>query len=141
MYYDIPMDYKWSYGPCDDGDDNCTTCGQDHKIVCLMGLPDSQNSLGLDPNWIDLERLRAWARHCDSAHQSICHSLTDWADVSWPSLAPLLLVDVDAHLLVETDLCFSREIKYAALSYVWGHLPDVLETTKANLADLKTPGA
>lgn len=136
-----PMDYKWSYGPRDDGDDNCATCGQDHKSISLIDLPDSQKSLGLDPSWIDLERLKAWAQHCDSAHQGTCHSLTEWADISPPSLAPLLLVDVDAQNLVEIDLCVSHDIKYAALSYVWGRLPDVLETTKTNLNDLKTPGA
>ncbi|ETS78651.1 hypothetical protein PFICI_08504 [Pestalotiopsis fici W106-1] len=135
------MDYKWSYGPRDDEDDNCATCGQDHKSICLINLPDSQKSLGLDPNWIDLGRLKAWAQHCDSAHGGTCHSLTEWADISPQSLAPLLLVDVDTHHLVEMDLSISCKIKYAALSYVWGRLPDVLETTKANLADLKTPGA
>lgn len=34
-----------------------------------------------------------------------------------------------------------EQIRYVALSYVWGRIPDILETTKANFESLQQPGA
>lgn len=140
-----PMDYKWSYGPLEDEDGNCMNCGKDHKGLSLIDLalpsPDPRPSTTADPNWIDLDRVKNWVRYCDAAHAGRCHTLADWADVAPPSLAPLLLVDVNARCLVEVDVSVGTGPRYTALSYVWGRLPDVLEATKSNLEQLKVGGA
>ncbi|KAK6859047.1 heterokaryon incompatibility protein-domain-containing protein [Apiospora arundinis] len=141
--WDKPANYRWSYSPLEDEDVNCVSCGQDHSSVTLIDMPRTSGlESDLNPNWVDLNRLKDWARHCDSTHQGTCHGLSGWADVAPPSLAPLLLVDVKTQSIVEVDLSVPhQEIKYAALSYVWGRLPDVLESTQANLPQLKLPGA
>ncbi|KAH6643385.1 heterokaryon incompatibility protein-domain-containing protein [Truncatella angustata] len=140
-----PMEYTWSYGPLENEDGNCTTCDQDHRGFRLIdfALPSPKFGYFVEPdsNWIDLCRVREWSSHCDSTHAGLCHTLTEWADVAPPSLAPLLLVDVNARCIVEIDVSANLRTKYAALSYVWGRLPNVLEATRSNLGHLKMPGA
>ncbi|KAK8051475.1 heterokaryon incompatibility protein-domain-containing protein [Apiospora rasikravindrae] len=142
-HWNEPLDYIWSFGPLIDEEVNCVSCGQYHQEVSLTELPPfSDPKPELNPNWADLDRVKDWARHCDSTHQDVCHALSEWAAVDPPSLAPLLLVDVKAQCIVEVDLSVRQGIaNYAALSYVWGRLPDVLESTRANLSQLKSPGA
>ncbi|KAK8096563.1 HET-domain-containing protein [Apiospora kogelbergensis] len=43
--------------------------------------------------------------------------------------------------IAEVDFSVRQEVRYAALSYVWGRLPGVQESTRANLFRLKAPGA
>ncbi|KAJ8123513.1 hypothetical protein ONZ43_g558 [Nemania bipapillata] len=121
-----PNDHLYSFGPVE-GEMNCLTCDLDHDILTLANLELAD----LDPDWIDLNRVRAWAKACDNEHAGICHSLTGWASVPPPSLAPLLLIDVISKCLVEIPIDQVPNIRYAALSYVWGQLTDILETTRS----------
>ncbi|KAI1271993.1 heterokaryon incompatibility protein-domain-containing protein [Xylaria sp. FL0933] len=127
-----PNDYLYSFGPIE-GETNCLTCDLDHHILTLADL----ELVDIDQNWIDLNRVRAWARSCDTEHAGTCHSLDEWASIPPPSLAPLFLVDVISKCLVEVPVDRIAKIRYVALSYVWGQLRDVLETTRANEQDLR----
>ncbi|KAI1085709.1 heterokaryon incompatibility protein-domain-containing protein [Whalleya microplaca] len=124
-----PIDHLWSFGPSESGDDeSCIVCGQHHDSLTLSGLAsrdlDSPYYINIDPAWIDLDRVQGWANHC-------------WEQIPPPSLAPLLLVDVSDQCLVELPTKQIPLIRYVALSYVWGRLPNVLETTLTNQSDLK----
>ncbi|KAI1160364.1 heterokaryon incompatibility protein-domain-containing protein [Nemania serpens] len=127
-----PNDYLYSFGPVE-GDTNCLTCDLDHNILTLVDLELAD----LDPDWIDLNRVRGWAKFCDTEHAGICHSLTEWTRTPPPSLAPLLLVDVNSRCLVEIPIDRVPGIRYVALSYVWGRLEGILETTRENEQDLR----
>ncbi|KAI1746812.1 heterokaryon incompatibility protein-domain-containing protein [Xylaria castorea] len=127
-----PNDYLYSFGPVE-GDTNCLTCDLDHGILTLVDLELAD----LDPNWIDLDRVRAWAKLCDTEHSGICHRLTEWTSILPPSLAPLLLVDVTSRCLVEIPINHVPKLRYVALSYVWGQLQGILETTRDNEQDLR----
>jgi hypothetical protein len=50
--------------------------------------------------------------------------------------ATLILIDVESW-----NLTVVKPEQYVALSYVWGRIPDVLETTKANFQSFQEPGA
>lgn len=56
--------------------------------------------------------------------------------------APLTFIDVVSHDLIEYSVTPGFPVpQYATLSYVWGRIPDVPETTKDNVDRLKTLGA
>ncbi|KAI3336669.1 heterokaryon incompatibility protein-domain-containing protein [Xylariaceae sp. AK1471] len=122
-----PNDYLYSFGPLE-GETNCLTCDLDHHVLTLADLEHTD----LHPDWIDLDTVRAWAKHCDTEHTGICHKLTEWKSTPVPSLAPLLLVDVISKCLVEIPIKRIPHVQYVALSYVWGHLHAILETTQEN---------
>lgn len=131
-----PNDYLYSFGPVE-GDTNCLTCDLDHNILTLVDLELAD----LNPDWIDLSRVRAWAKFCDTEHAGICHSPIEWTRTPPPSLAPLLLVDVNSRCLVEIAIERVSDIRYVALSYVWGQLQGILETTRENEQYLRQEGA
>jgi hypothetical protein len=93
----------------------------------------------VDPLWIDVERLRRWSIYCDTHHQGSCHGFTsEWEIINPSDSHPsILLIDTTQHCLVHA----SGPARYIALSYVWGRLPGILETTKQNFAQLSKPGA
>ncbi|KAF2967175.1 hypothetical protein GQX73_g6400 [Xylaria multiplex] len=127
-----PEDYLYSFGPIESEAD-CLACGLVHNVLTLADLELAD----LNPDWIDLDRVRGWARFCDTEHGGVCHSLTGWTRIPPPSLAPLLLVDVISKCLVEIPIDRVPNIRYIALSYVWGQLQDILETTRANEQNLR----
>ncbi|KAI0866664.1 heterokaryon incompatibility protein-domain-containing protein [Xylaria cubensis] len=127
-----PHDYLYSFGPVE-GDTNCLICDLDHGILTLADLELAD----LNPDWIDLGRIRAWAKQCDTEHAGICHRLTEWTSIPPPSMAPLLLVDVTSRCLVEIPIDRVHDTRYVALSYVWGRLQGILETTRENEQDLR----
>ncbi|WYZ40838.1 hypothetical protein EsH8_IV_001179 [Colletotrichum jinshuiense] len=117
------------------------TDGNLHTYLDLVPSP-SLTDLGeafveVKPH-VDINRLKRWTTHCDAHHVGACHSFP--AESSWQKSKPpsnLLLVDVVQNCLVQT----TAPSPYVALSYVWGRLPDVLETTIANFQQLQTPDA
>jgi hypothetical protein len=127
-----PNDYLYSFGPLE-GETNCLSCDLDHHALTLVDLEHAD----LHPDWIDLDRVRAWAKRCDAEHLGTCHGLAEWKSTPPPSLAPLLLVDVISKCLVEIPIDHIPDTQYVALSYVWGRLHGILETTKANEQDLR----
>ncbi|GAP92903.1 putative heterokaryon incompatibility protein [Rosellinia necatrix] len=129
--WDPPSDYLFSFGPIE-GETNCLTCDLDHRAFTLVDLEPAD----LDPDWIDLDRVCAWATSCDAEHAGKCHTLTEWTSTPPPSLAPLLLVDVISKCLIEIPIDHVPDIRYAALSYVWGQLQGTLETITENVQDL-----
>ncbi|GAP91549.1 putative heterokaryon incompatibility protein [Rosellinia necatrix] len=141
-----PIYKKWSFGMAPMYYGACQSCGASHSAISLAESaspdPRSPYHVKLDPNWIDVERVKAWAHECDSSHHGTCHTLTEWRSIPVPSRAPLVLIDVVSQSLVEFKLTPNLSApRYITLSYVWGWVPDVLEATKDNLAALKTPGA
>ncbi|KAI1178521.1 heterokaryon incompatibility protein-domain-containing protein [Nemania sp. FL0916] len=131
--WDAPdTSYLYSFGPVE-SDINCDTCDLDHHILTLVDLELAD----LNPDWIDLDRVRTWAKACDAGHAGTCHRLAEWASTPLPSLAPLLLVDVNAECLEEVPSDRLRDIQYIALSYVWGQLHGILETTMVNEHSLR----
>ncbi|KAI8635609.1 heterokaryon incompatibility protein-domain-containing protein [Xylariaceae sp. FL1651] len=135
---------QFSFGPIE-GELNCLTCDLDHTTLTLLDScsrdPESPYYVQLDPDWIDIDRVRSWADHCDVEHAGTCHGLTEWESIPKPAMAPLLLIDVISSCLVEILLVNKPKTQYIALSYVWGLLPDVLETTCEILPGLQIPNA
>ncbi len=94
-----------------------------------------EHFLPVDPLWIDIQRVRLWPTYCDEKHHGSCHALSEWKTIE-PSPS-MVLIDVHLQQLVQV----SPVKKYAALSYVWGKTPGILETTKGNILQLKQAGA
>jgi hypothetical protein len=67
-------------------------------------------------------------------HQGTCHSFPAWKTIDLPST--LILIDVHSW-----SLTVREPEAYVALSYVWGRIPDILESTMANFESLQRPGA
>jgi hypothetical protein len=95
----------------------------------------TEHFIPVDPLWLDMSRVRLWPRHCDENHHGSCHSLSRWGTVD--PAPSIILIDAEHRNLVQV----SQPKKYAALSYVWGKLPDILETTKDNFSQLTQVGA
>lgn len=96
-----------------------TAQGQSHGVL-------------FDEEWIDTGRIRAWLGYCEKVHGNACCQLS-----SVPPVEELLLLDVEKGCLVQK----AGEVRYFALSYVWGHLVDTAETRLANVGRLKKPGS
>ncbi|KAF2791408.1 HET-domain-containing protein [Melanomma pulvis-pyrius CBS 109.77] len=79
-------------------------------------------------------KVSRWPTCCDMDHEGVCHTLPAWKTL--PHSSSLILVDVDSWRLVSVE-----PKQYVALSYVWGRILDILETTKANFEVLQQPGA
>jgi hypothetical protein len=90
-----------------------------------------EHFIPIDPLWLDIPRVCLWPKCCDENHHGSCHSLSEWATIE--PAPSIILIDVDHYHLVQV----SQPKKYAALSYVWGKLPDILETTKNNFSLLQ----
>ncbi|KAI8963071.1 HET-domain-containing protein [Daldinia sp. FL1419] len=79
--------------------------------------------------------LKQWYETCLETHGAKC-SQPPWLapGASWPE--NLRFIDVRRRCLVEA----LEPCPYFALSYVWGDETDPLQTTTANVKDMKTPG-
>ena len=101
--------------------------------------PSTEHFIIVDPSWIDVQRLRRWPVYCDADHRDSRHSFTsEWQVIDYlPSSLLFLLVDATQNCLVRA----CGPARYLALSYVWGNLSNVLETTKENFSQLSKPGA
>lgn len=86
---------------------------------------------------MDLARIRQWTQFCDQSHLSTCHNLA--CRQVPPPVSSLVLLDIQQACLIQQ--CDVTAKKYVALSYVWGQIPDVLETTSGNFEALCVPGA
>ncbi|KAF2141140.1 uncharacterized protein K452DRAFT_334664 [Aplosporella prunicola CBS 121167] len=88
----------------------------------------------LDRKWIDLSRIQQWLAFCDTLHEGHCHHFPP--DNTIESLEKLRLLDVEKGCLVTCP----GNVKYFALSYVWGRSADAVEARKENLEALKQAG-
>ena len=123
----------------------------------LLEKPDSQRSSSsvrsvklLDPEWIDLEVVKAWVRACEKEHGETCAS-SPFAS-GYDLQRPAYLIDALVGCLVDTSSITGESLPYVALSHPQespGHQSDesdqndqrYLVTTTANLAQLQEPGA
>ncbi|KAL8366521.1 hypothetical protein RB595_005018 [Gaeumannomyces hyphopodioides] len=83
-----------------------------------------------DPKWIEIDRVKAWIRGCDTHHGAHCQPTRK------DNIAPYWLIDVD-------EACVARapaSAGYVALSYVWGSAGSGL-ACKGNLEELQKPGS
>ncbi|KAK0671525.1 heterokaryon incompatibility protein-domain-containing protein [Cercophora samala] len=117
-----------------------TGCGcWDHSAYHLELLPPpelaptSVHYKTIDPDRIDISSLKRWPEYCEKHHDN-CRS--DPTGTESP-LTDIILIDVEEHRLVQ----FPTAPKYTTLSYVWGVLPDILETRISNFASLQLPNA
>jgi hypothetical protein len=101
----------------------------------LRLLQESSSGVLVPSLFIDVDQIRRWLRHCDEQHAGNCHKLAAWKTISPPE--KLLLIDVCWGCLVEMP----GTIRYCALSYIWGELPDSLETHHENIEFLKQKGS
>lgn len=110
---------------------------RDYEWVKDLGVVGNQpgDSLMINSPMIDLPRLRKWLDVCDKSHHSRCHHLPTWQAVD--ALKELLFIDVEQGRLVQCP----GTTRYFALSYLWGYIPDILETKVSNVDDLKQSGA
>ncbi|KLU91734.1 hypothetical protein MAPG_10683 [Magnaporthiopsis poae ATCC 64411] len=93
--------------------------------------PNSTHFTTIDPDRIEIGHLNRWPEYCDARHAG-CHDVSQA-----PPAKDIVLIDAQDHCLVT----FPVAPTYIALSYVWGHLQNILETTIANFADLRLPNA
>ncbi|KAK6065233.1 heterokaryon incompatibility protein [Seiridium cupressi] len=95
-------------------------------------FPDEKYGRAWTANAVDLLLVKSWIEKCNS------HSKCSKATCHFISLkpAPLLFIDVNHNCLTFS----SAEVRYLALSYVWGRTAS-FETTKNNFKSLCYPGA
>jgi hypothetical protein len=98
-------------------------------------LQESSSGVLVSGLFIDVDQIRRWLRHCDEQHAGNCHNLSAWKRIT--PLQNLLLIDVCWGCLVEMP----GTIRYCALSYIWGEIPDSLETRQENIEVLKQKGS
>ncbi|KAI1815142.1 HET-domain-containing protein [Poronia punctata] len=97
---------------------------------------------GLDPAWIDLEDVRQWIYACDYEHGDTCNNTAHHSRrgslLSYRTKhgRPLWLVDVVSECIVPAD-----NVRYIALSYVWGDNVERTEATQENVGILLEPGS
>lgn len=88
----------------------------------------------VDREWIDIDLMKSWKADCEEGHGTTC-SWNSHKDHRSPQLP--LLIDAEHQCLSFNK---NNEVRYIALSYVWGEL-DVLKTTRKNLNQLSQSGA
>ena len=88
----------------------------------------------VDPQWIDIERIKTWLSICDNEHGNDCDASS--SIIEQPDQGPEWLVDVKLGRLVP----YEPEYRYVALSYVWGNVR-CTKTLKDNLSIFLTDGA
>ncbi|KAK4194937.1 heterokaryon incompatibility protein-domain-containing protein [Triangularia verruculosa] len=115
-----------------------TGCGcWDHSAYHLELLPSPELSPSsvhyktINPEKIDIASLKQWPEYCDEHHEN-CRP-----EPGRGTVENITLIDVQEHCLVK----FLVAPKYTTLSYVWGVLPDILETRTSNYASLQVPKA
>lgn len=94
-----------------------------------------EHFIPVDPLWLDIQSIRLWPAYCDDRHHGSCHGMSEWETID--PAPSIILIDVDRLHLVQV----TQPERYVALSYVWGRLPNVLETTKDNFLQLQQGGA
>lgn len=104
------------------------------KSLHTVGNQEHEFLIVKNPH-IDLSRLRTWLNICDESHHGRCHHLPNWQSVELPK--DLMLIDTEHGCLVQCP----GTTRYFALSYVWGHIPDILETNMSNVENLMQNGA
>ncbi|KAL1616701.1 hypothetical protein SLS54_008268 [Diplodia seriata] len=111
---------------------------EDYSDFIMDVIPLRPNAEGqshgilVNQNWIDTARIKSWLHYCEGNHGDACRQLS-----SIPPVEKLLLLDVEQGCLVEMP----GNVRYFALSYVWGLLPDTAETRLSNVRALKQPGS
>jgi hypothetical protein len=103
--------------------------------AALRLLHENTPGVLVHSHFIDVNQIRRWLRHCDEQHAGNCHHLSSWKTIAPPE--SLLLIDVCWGCLVEMP----GTIRYCALSYIWGQLPNSLETRQENIELLKQNGS
>lgn len=88
-------------------------------------------STDVDPEWIDIDTLKAWLSTCDTEHRPECFDT-----ISQISGGARWLIDVVRGSLVPAK----AGKQYAALSYVWGQT-ETVRTIKDNLVYLLEKGS
>jgi hypothetical protein len=89
-----------------------------------------------DHRLVKVPRLQSWLNTCVNSHCISCNQSAMTGRRS--SINTIMLIDVEMNCLIIASI----DVKYAALSYVWGG-PGVvmLQTSKNNLESLLRPGS
>ncbi|KAI1643979.1 heterokaryon incompatibility protein-domain-containing protein [Daldinia loculata] len=97
-------------------------------------------------DYIDFDLVRYWLAICETRHRRVCHSKRIMREMDWGS--PVMVVPDFRCVDLEED-CLVRlrgvdtDLRYAALSYVWGQGgadKDFFKTLTANVIERETPG-
>jgi hypothetical protein len=110
----------------------------DHSI-CFAGEPDFKSRIYYlqphIPSELDISRVDRWLSVCAGKHSVNCNTGGPMTfEKAFPGLRLLRLIDVERSRLVQTmSIC-----QYAALSYVWGTVPN-FRLTKENKDVLMAP--
>jgi hypothetical protein len=83
---------------------------------------------------MDPKLLRGWLNNCESTHGSSCNQ-GNYSTARYRLPIDITVVDVINHCLLRT----TSDVRYIALSYVWGGMT-MLASTKKNFTDLHRPG-
>lgn len=105
------------------------------NIIPLSEGPLKYVPVVLDPNWVDIERIRNWMKSCDTAHGKCLCQLLDPGTL-FPT-RDMYLISVARNCLIKAN----GSEKYVALSYVWGAAIRQFRTSKATLNFLKSKGS
>lgn len=110
---------------------HCGSIGLDSKArPQLNGCGPGISPIGT-PDTLDPGLIQTWIDRCQHSHPDC-----QWVYENRSHIQDTLMIDVRDRCLIEgSTLC-----RYAALSYVWGQV-EMMQTTKANLGSLLTPGA
>ena len=88
------------------------------------------------PRELEIRRVLGWLSACTTSHTDCKIEESTTFERAFPGLRVLRLIDVMQNCLIETrDLC-----EYAALSYVWGDVPN-FKLNRANKRELLVPGS
>ncbi|KAI1746307.1 heterokaryon incompatibility protein-domain-containing protein [Xylaria scruposa] len=83
-----------------------------------------------DPEWIDINQVKAWIYGCNTRHEAHCHPIRK------NDITPCWLIDTGEARIVRP----TTSVTYVALSYVWGSTTSGL-TCQGNLEELQKPGS
>jgi Heterokaryon incompatibility protein (HET) len=86
---------------------------------------------------MDFSRIRLWPLYCDENHLNTCRNIPTWQVSAAPS--SIILIDLQRNCLVQIPGKVTNI--YVALSYVWGNIEGVLESTTDNFSQLCLSGS
>ena len=105
----------------------------DFWLAPCKGQEGSCRGRILDPNWIDVDLIRAWMENCNALHRNTC---TD--PIGIPPVSPQWLIDTqEARITPGQGI-----LEYIALSYRWGASKGLqMGTESLSHEALRKPGA
>jgi hypothetical protein len=106
-------------------------------VSCILPLGQGNPTFGLSPRTtaVDVELVKNWLRTCNHSHGNECWSPKAFTDVVD---APRYIIDLKRNCITKNP--GNPDLRYLALSYVWGKVKQPVLTTE-NLVSWQKKGA